>query len=222
MNTQPLIRSAMRDTALTVSSLSAGAQPESPTTWYEYCKNLVEKFQTNLSEQNYSAEEIAKLSYAQCALLDEIALKYLQGAARETWELEPLQVHFFQSYHAGDVLCNWIEELCQSNQPNVKIAEGYLSVINLGFRGRYVLDEAEADKWRHNLQKIVPSWSSIDLVESLDGYVFYLDQKGEPVKKGRRINPLWVLICCLLVAAATYFIFDYHLNELAEQIRTQT
>lgn len=221
MNTQPLIRSAMRDTALAVSSLTAGAQPESPSTWYEYCKSLVEKFQTDLSAQNYSAEEIAKLSYAQCALLDEVALQHLQGSARETWEMEPLQVHFFQSYHAGDVLCNWIEELCQSNQPNVKIAEGYLSAINLGFRGRYVLDETEVNKWRHHLQKIVVPTREMDL-ESSDGHVFYLDKKGTPVKGTWRPNPLWILISCLIIAAAAYFFFNYYLNELAEQIRTQT
>lgn len=219
MNTQSLIRSAMRDTALTVSSLTSGAQPENAASWYEHCKNLVEKFKTDLSDQNYSTEEIEKLSYAQCALLDEIALKYLQGSVREIWEMEPLQVHFFQSYHAGDVLCNRIEELCQSNQPNVKIAEGYLSAINLGFRGRYVFDEAEVDKWRHSLQKIVPN-QQIGL-ESSDGHVFYLDRKGTPIKGSWHVNPFWVLILCLLIAVIAYFAFDYYLNELAEQIRTQ-
>lgn len=217
MNNRPLIRNAMRDTALAVSSLIVGAQPESPVSWYEYCKSLIERFKADLLEQNYSSEEIEKLSYAQCALLDEIALKYLQGSARDTWEMEPLQVHFFQSYHAGDVLCNRIEELCRSNQPNVKIAEGYLCAINLGFRGRYVLNEEETSKWRDALQKIVPNQKMG--LESSDGHVFYLDKEGELVKRGWQINPLWVLICCLLIAIIAYFSFDYYLGEMAEQIQ---
>lgn len=220
MNTQPLIRSLMRDTALTVSSLNLGAQPENASSWYEYCKSIVEKFKTDLANQNFSADEIEKLSYAQCALLDEVALNQLKGSARETWEMEPLQVHFFQSYHAGDVLCDRIEELCRDQQPNLKVAEGYLSVINLGFRGRYIIDDAETDKWKASLEKILPNHQLP--VETSDGYLFYLDKKGVPVKGAWRINPLWVLVVCILVAVVSYFVFDYYLNELASQIRTQS
>ena len=74
-----LIRSELRDTALTVSALSAGFSPEHASTWYEYCKTLVENLRKNLASSGRSAEEIEEISYAQCALLDEVALQNLQG-----------------------------------------------------------------------------------------------------------------------------------------------
>ena len=98
MNHNPLIRSELRDTALTVSALSAGFSPEHASTWYEYCKTLVENLRKNLASSGRSAEEIEEISYAQCALLDEVALQNLQGSDREVWEMNPMQVHFFQSY----------------------------------------------------------------------------------------------------------------------------
>lgn len=217
MNNQFLIRSALSDTALAVSTLTVGAYPEDGLSWYEHGKKLVTELKTKLSKENYTGGEIEQISYAQCALLDEVALKYLKGSEREIWEMEPLQVHFFQSYHAGDVLCNRIEELCKDSQPNTKVAEAYLSVLNLGFRGRYVLDEAEANKWRESLNKIVPD-VPVDANTS-DGQFFYVDKKGTPIKGAFRINPMWVFVFCLLLAIISYFLFDYYLNGLAEQIQ---
>ena len=129
MNHNPLIRSELRDTALTVSALSAGFSPEHASTWYEYCKTLVENLRKNLASSGRSAEEIEEISYAQCALLDEVALQNLQGSDREVWEMNPMQVHFFQSYNAGDVLCDKIEKLCKTGSTNSLIAEAYLSEI---------------------------------------------------------------------------------------------
>ena len=156
MNHNPLIRSELRDTALTVSALSAGFSPEHASTWYEYGKTLVENLRKNLASSGRSAEEIEEISYAQCALLDEVALQNLQGSDREVWEMNPMQVHFFQSYNAGDVLCDKIEKLCKTGSANSLIAEAYLSVINLGFKGRYILDEMALQNSQNSLKKWLP------------------------------------------------------------------
>lgn len=69
------VRNHLKDTAFCVSLLSTGARPEHFATWYEYCQNLVVEFSDNLKKDHYSETEIEQLSYAQCALLDEAALK---------------------------------------------------------------------------------------------------------------------------------------------------
>ncbi|MDO1509043.1 MULTISPECIES: DotU family type IV/VI secretion system protein [unclassified Neisseria] len=217
MNKQFLIRSSLRDTALAISALASGAYPGKSSAWHAHCKKLVGQFKEKLTSEGFSAADIEQLSYAQCALLDEISLKYLQGHERDVWEMEPLQVHFFQSYHAGDVLCDRIEELCKSASPNLKLAEAYLSIMNLGFHGRYVLNPAEADKWRSNLRELVNI--SLDGVETADGQFFFSDQKGTPIKGKFHINPLWVFVCCLLLAVISYFAFGNYLDGLVQQIQ---
>ncbi|OSI19145.1 DotU family type IV/VI secretion system protein [Neisseria dumasiana] len=219
MNNQFLIRSSLRDTAIAVATLSSGATPETAATWHEYGKTLVTQFKNHLHEHGFSSEEIDALSYAQCALLDEMALKHLQGQDRDVWEMEPLQVHFFQSYHAGDVLCDRIEKLCSEKTPDSKIAEGYLSILNLGFRGRYVLDEQEAQKWRNELSRFVPkpAYSA----DTSDGHFFYSDYKGTLLKKGFSFNLGWVFACLLAITVVTYFIYDFYLSNLAQQITTK-
>ncbi|SUA44388.1 Uncharacterized protein conserved in bacteria [Neisseria zoodegmatis] len=220
MNNQFLIRSSLRDTAIAVAALSAGATPETTATWHEHGKALVTQFKNHLHENGFSSEEIDALSYAQCALLDEIALKHLQGQDRDAWEMEPLQVHFFQSYHAGDVLCDRIEELCTHKSPNTKIAEGYLSILNLGFRGRYILDEQEAQKWRNELSRFLPK-PAYTTTETSDGHFFHSDQKGTLLPKSFSFNPGWVFACLLAVTIVTYFIYDFYLSGLAQQITTK-
>ncbi|OSI09238.1 DotU/TssL family secretion system protein [Neisseria canis] len=214
---QMLIRGSLLDTALVVSALSFGAQPEHSVSWYEYCKNLVIQLKQSLAEGDYAESEIEQISYAQCALLDEAALKFLKGADRDVWEMEPLQVHFFQTYNAGDVLCNRIEELSKSPSPNPRLAEAYLSIMNLGFRGRYVLDEAEADRWREQLAKFVPVELSVD--KTSDGYFFFIDKKGTPIKNSIRVNPTWVFIGCTFFAVCVYLIFNYYLDNLAQSLQ---
>ncbi len=214
---QMLIRGGLRDTALAVSALSFGAQPEHSVSWYEYCKNLVIQLKEILGKEAYSQDEIEQVSYAQCALLDEAALKFLSGSDRDVWEMEPLQVHFFQTYNAGDVLCNRIEELSKSPSPNPKLAEAYLSIMNLGFRGRYVLDETEASQWREQLGKLVPVTLSAETTS--DGHFFFIDKKGTPIKNAMRVNPAWVLVGCAIFAICAYFVFNYYLDNLAQSLQ---
>ena len=212
-----LIRGGLRDTALAVSALSFGARPEHSVSWYEYCKSLVIELKKMLVEEAYAESEIEQISYAQCALFDEAALKFLGGTDRDVWEMEPLQVHFFQTYNAGDVLCNRIEELSKSTSPNPRLAGGDLSVMNLGFRGRYVLDEAEAGRWREQLAKFVPVTLSAE--KTADGHFFFIDKKGTPIKNAARINPAWVFIGCIIFAICAYFVFNYYLDNLAQSLQ---
>ena len=119
-------------------------------------------FKDQISRAGWKEADIEEVSYAQCALLDEVALRTLKGNDREVWERNPMQVCFFQSYNAGDILCDRIESLCKNHKDaSPLVAETYLSVINLGFRGRYVLDEDALHTAQEQLKKITPAFPSM-------------------------------------------------------------
>lgn len=97
------------------------------------------------------------------------------------------------------------------------VAETYLSVINLGFRGRYVLDEDALHTAQEQLKKITPAFPSNAVSE--DGKLFYIDQKGMPLKKAFSLRPSWLLVGSIVVATVAYFAFRYYLDGLVEQIQ---
>lgn len=175
-------------------------------------------FKDQISRAGWKEADIEEVSYAQCALLDEVALRTLKGNDREVWERNPMQVCFFQSYNAGDILCDRIESLCKNHKDaSPLVAETYLSVINLGFRGRYVLDEDALHTAQEQLKKITPAFPSNAISE--DGKLFYIDQKGTPLKKAFSLRPAWLLVGSIVVAAIAYFAFRYYLDGLVEQIQ---
>ena len=205
-------------TALAVSSISAGFSPDHFVSRYAHCHILIQALNAKLAELGWEEADIEEGSYAQCGLLDEVALRTLKGNDREVWERNPMQVCFFQSYNAGDILCDRIESLCKNHKDaSPLVAETYLSVINLGFRGRYVLDEDALHTAQEQLKKITPAFPSNAVSE--DGKLFYIDQKGMPLKKAFSLRPSWLLVGSIVVATVAYFAFRYYLDGLVEQIQ---
>jgi len=76
---------ALRNTALTVTSLANGAQPETFKTFAAQCDQQIGLLRTELAAASCTPDVINDAVYAQCALLDEIALKCLSGGDRDTW-----------------------------------------------------------------------------------------------------------------------------------------
>ena len=90
-----------------------------------------------------------------------------------------------------------------------------MSVINLGFKGRYILDEMALQNSQNSLKKMVSGLSSNAVTQ--DGQIFYVDRKSMPLKSLLTISPIWVFICCSVIAVVAYFAFGYYLDTLAEQ-----
>lgn len=126
---------SFRDTALTVSMLADKDAPEHVEDWREHAAGLVSATREALRQAGAGEALIERASYAQCALLDEAALRRLEGAKRAAWAREPLQVRFFNSYQAGEVLLGQMR--AHLAQPAAEPALGwcYAMVLALGFRG---------------------------------------------------------------------------------------
>jgi type VI secretion system protein ImpK len=93
-------------------------------------------------------------AYAQCALLDEYALRRLTGDERSAWEREPLQVQEFQSHNAGEELIARIERRLAEAQPVIPLLVVFHAVLGLGFQGKFALEgNAARDALVHTIDE---------------------------------------------------------------------
>ncbi len=136
---------ALRDTALTVTELADSARPTAGfETFRAKCVEQVARLREEFVASGQPVDVIEDAAYAQCALLDEVALGRLQGADRDAWEREPMQVAQFQSHNAGEMLIARIERRLADPQPVLPLLAVFHAVLGLGFRGRYALEGASA------------------------------------------------------------------------------
>lgn len=133
----------MAETWLTVTMLKKGATTPDGSALYDTCCKHVEGVREALERVGYDEASIGHISYAQCALLDEVVMSRTLSAGAEAdagqaaWRKAPLQARYFGSLHAGEALWDRITEVLRQPAPNIAVLTCYHRVIALGFRGLY-------------------------------------------------------------------------------------
>lgn len=137
------IDALMADTWLTVTLLKQGATTPDGNVLYETCSKQVERVREALDRAGYDEASMAHISYAQCALLDEVVMSRAPGEGAEidagqmAWRKAPLQARYFGSLHAGEALWDRIAEVLRQPAPDMAVLTCYHRVIALGFHGLY-------------------------------------------------------------------------------------
>ncbi|MGF6609960.1 type VI secretion system protein ImpK [Paraburkholderia sp. WSM4175] len=210
-----LLPVALRDTARTVVSLRSGNPPSLEVLRRDSDAQIV-GLREELQRRGHPRDVIDDALYAQCALLDEVALNGLGGTARDTWEREPLQVRVFGRNDAGEELLRRIGQRLREAKPVLPLLGIFAAVLGLGFKGRYALNEAEAR------EKLI---SSIDerLARAAGGSNDRSapDQSGpvvvNPSRRRRRpLSPLaWVLLAGIAAGLVWFDIDQWLLSSIA-------
>ncbi|WER48134.1 DotU/TssL family secretion system protein [Cupriavidus sp. WKF15] len=184
---------ALRDTALTVTALADAARPAPGfETFRTRCLEQVSRLREEFSAKGQPADVVEDAAYAQCALLDEVALRWLQGTDRDAWEREPLQVAQFQSHDAGEALITRIERRLAEPQPVLPLLAVFHAVLGLGFQGRFALKGASA---RAALMRAIDERLGYAGVQEASGPVLVTVGK---TSRWRHLSPLaWVAIACV-------------------------
>lgn len=131
------IRSLLRDTALLATTLATSGATRDVATLRAHCLALIDQFGQALKQHGHAEDVIRDIQLAQCALLDEIALRRLPANDRATWEVKPLQVERFSLHDAGERVFDRLEARMRQSAPNVDLLEGYAAILGMGFLGRY-------------------------------------------------------------------------------------
>lgn len=128
----------LRDVALTVVHLRAGAKIEQGEALYQRCIQHITTLRQRLSDLQYAEDVIDDISYAACALLDETVLQRNNDGGYEVWQGVPLQVTFFNTYQAGNELYERIRQRIRHPEGASLVLACYDRVLGLGFQGCYL------------------------------------------------------------------------------------
>jgi type VI secretion system protein ImpK len=139
------IRDLLRDTALLVTTLSAGGHVQDAAGFRDRCRKLIEHFSNALEQRGYPDDVRQEALIAQCGLLDETALRHLPAESRAGWELKPLQVERFNVHDAGERVFDRLDARMREASPRVELLECYSAILGMGFVGRYAR-EGEAKR----------------------------------------------------------------------------
>ncbi|CAN7384407.1 DotU family type IV/VI secretion system protein [Trinickia sp. LjRoot230] len=131
---------AFRDTALMVAELGWHKAHLSFETMRQRCHEQVDRLRADLKASGQANDVIQDAVYAQCALLDEAALSYLEPHDREAWEREPLQVSEFGSHDAGEALITRMRLRLHQSEAEPMLLAIFHAVLALGFEGRFALE----------------------------------------------------------------------------------
>lgn len=210
-----LLPVAFRDTAHTVMELRS-VNPPSLDDLRRRCNAQVVALREDLQRRGHPRDVIDDAAYAQCALLDEAALSGLGDDARDAWAREPLQVKMFGRNDAGEELLRRIGQRLREPRPVLLLLGIFAAVLDLGFRGRYAENEADA---RTKLVRAIED----RLARAMGGNA----GPGGPDLSGpvvvnpsrwrrRPLSPLaWVLMACIAAGLVWFAIDRWLLSSIA-------
>lgn len=131
-----------------------------PTAVWRTLLTLLERqaLEAGRSGGDFALEIYRRAQYAMAALADEVFLN-LDWAGREAWRDHLLEARLFGSHRAGEELFERIEELLRDRDTVYgELARVYLTVLALGFQGRYRGQpdgERELDSYRRRLFRFI-------------------------------------------------------------------
>lgn len=210
-----LLPVALRDTADTVVALRE-FRPASLKGLRERCEAQIVRLREELQQRGQPRDVIDDALYAQCALLDEAALKGLRGEARDAWEREPLQVCTFGRNDAGEELLRRIGLRLREAKPVLPLLGIFAAVLRLGFMGRFA---ATGDSARAKLVSEIDERLARAEGNATDRNA---PEAASPIvvnpSRGRRrsLSPLaWVLIACIAAGLVWLAINRWLLSVIA-------
>jgi len=205
---------AMRDTALTITALAGHAAPLSFVSFRQKGREQIKRLRAELVASGLPADVIEDAVYAQCALLDEVALGRLGGADRHAWENEPLQVLEFQSHDAGEQLIARIERRLAQVPLQQNLLVIFRAVLDLGFKGKFALDgiDARLTLMQTLDERLGRHHEPIDVSAPI-----LVIQDGTNRWQQRWSAPAWFVIACI-AAGAVYIGLNHWLAASLAQL----
>ena len=212
---EALLPLVLRDTASTVVALRSGKSP-SVDALRRQCDTQLAALKEELQRRGQPRDVIDDALYAQCALLDEAALKGLQGEARDAWEREPLQVRTFGRNDAGEELIRRIGQRLREAKPVLPLLRIFAAVLRLGFTGGLVGNGGDARA------KLVGEIDERLARASGDRANSNASGTSSPIvvnpsrRRRRPLSPLaWVLIACIAAGLGWFAIDQWLLSAIA-------
>ncbi|MDB6374761.1 type VI secretion system protein TssL, short form [Photorhabdus bodei] len=185
------IDALLQDSYLLVVELCRGVRVEKQ--WkvvWQRCVAEIERTQQVLRDAGVDESAINHISYAQCALLDEIIQVWAPEEGYAAWRVASLQVHFFNTAEAGGQLYERIRAVLDESTPDQAVLTCFHRMLLLGFQG--------------GCQKDIREQLIIRLSQQI---VHLVDAQSSPVLVMSRLGGPWlrstgVRLCMMIVGLA--------------------
>jgi type VI secretion system protein ImpK len=166
------------------------------TTLYQGMLTLFEEFDKQAKALKFDPDDIADSKYALAAFVDEAVLRS-QWAGKEQWADNPLQLHLFETYLAGEGFFEKLENLRGRGESAAEVLEIYYLCLALGFEGKFGVEGTERlsaltklihdelNRFRPPAPEVSPHWKPVD---------------GAVQEKNKL--PRWLIYSCIAVIIA--------------------
>lgn len=161
-------------------------------------------------------------TYAAAAFADERLLSF-PWPGRPAWLDRPLELRLFESRSGGEQVFRHIDQLSGQGVGDRILAVLYLSILNLGFSGRYdpIVDTAELSVYRLGLFELLTGRTPMP-----DQAAERLVDPGSPPQQGEGVQFLpylrpWLMATALVILAylvGTHGLWAAHTATLASEV----
>lgn len=167
---------------------------------------LMEEFETTAKRERFDHTDIADAKFALAAFIDEVVLS-AEWPGREQWAEDPLQLHYFGTYLAGEDFFERLDALRSHAGARTAALGVYHQCLLLGFKGKYGIAEREK---LESLKRAVQSELEREAKNSGDPPLHWQpsDQPSAPSDG----LPRWFVYACLAVlglCVMTYALLFY-------------
>lgn len=189
-----------------------------------FIKSLIKKEIDTLSALD---EQLKNAIYAITAFADEILLN-MEWPGRHFWENHLLESVFFSTHISGDEIFRKIDELFeQGNILYVELAEVYLKMLAIGFKGRYrgTKDNKEIENYKQKLYKFItysePSYDIRSDKICVEAYSYTIEKLTKNFLPDP--NKFWHLCSAfvftfIIISSALWIVQTSELSKITEEI----
>ncbi len=178
------------------------------STLHQGALKLFAEFEQKCRAERMDPDDIAAAKYALAAFVDETALN-LEWPGRDHWGDDPMQLHFFGTYLAGEGFFERLEKLRAQEKPRRDVLEVYHLCLAYGFKGKYGIAETERlQALKKGLQSDLERGQSVDLGD-LSPHCRLPDG---PSRSTDKIPRWFVFLCLALLVACLLLYFGFFIN----------
>lgn len=188
----------MQDTWLLALAIRNGKPPVVDDALYQHCLDMIQQVQdklTSMGALDYLTEEI---KFAHCVFVDEAIMSQPDTDVSTWWNRTPLQGHFLDHLHGGDLFYEHIKKLLREPAPSLVLVTCYYRMLLLGYRGKYRIEgHPERQALMNQLCECLPAPE-----RKINNSVFI--RRSRPDIRFWRRSP-WIMrgVALLLIAAVT-------------------
>lgn len=205
----------MQDTWLLALAIRNGQSPVVDDALYQHCFDMIQQVQDKLAATGAPEYLTEEIKFAHCVFVDETIMTQPDTDVSTWWRRTPLQGHFLDHIHGGDLFYEHIKKLLREPSPSTALIACYYRMLLLGYRGKYrVEDHPERQALMNQLRERLPAPES-----KINNPVFI--RSFRPDIRFWQRSP-WIMrgVALLFIAAATCGA-SVHLHYLLGQWYTQ-